>query len=81
MSNRGRLETVARFLLIAGTIGMLLFLGLVVMANLYEGEPPGPSPLGMAIFTLFLGLPSALFLVLGTVLALVDVVKRRLSRR
>ena len=81
MPSRSKLEAVARFLLIAGTVGLLVFAALAGMANRYEGEPPGPSALGMAIFTFLLGLPSGFLFLLGVLLALVELVRQRFGSR
>ena len=74
------LAATARVTLILGAAGLLFVMVMAGVASYYQGEPPGPSPLGMMIFTLLIGVPSLLLFLVGVLLAIVALARRRLAK-
>ena len=74
------LSSTARVTLLLGAAGLLLMMVMAGFASYYQGEPPGPSPLGMMIFTLLIGVPSLLLFLVGVLLAIVALARRRLRK-
>ena len=74
------LTSTARVTLILGAAGLLLMMVMAGFASYYQGEPPGPSPLGMMIFTLLIGVPSLLLFLVGVLLAIVALARQRLAK-